>query len=183
MTKRLLTLDVNGAERTVACPGNAILLDVLREDLHLTGTKRGCDMGTCGCCTVIVDGEARLSCLTLAHASAGRKITTIEGLRSETGGLTPVQEAYAGCGGSQCGFCTPGFIMTTTALLGRNAQPSDAEVREALSGNLCRCTGYVKIFDAVHTAARELRVVRDEPGEVYEGTQVAPKGRRKEVAP
>lgn len=179
--KRLLTLDVNGNERTVAVPANALLLDVLREDMHLTGTKRGCDLGTCGCCTVIVDGEARLACLTLAAQVEGAKVTTVEGLAAE-GRLTPVQAAFAECGGSQCGFCTPGFIMTTTAFLARNPEPKDAEIREALAGNLCRCTGYVKIFDAVRQASKEMRAV---DAAVYERTSVRPAPRRatKEVAP
>ena len=178
--KRLLTLDVNGIERTVAVPASALLLDVLREEMHLTGTKRGCDLGTCGCCTVIVDGVAKLACLTLAAQVEGAKVTTIEGLGAD-GKLTPVQSAFAECGGSQCGFCTPGFVMTTTAFLAENPQPKDEEIREALAGNLCRCTGYVKIFDAVRQAAKELRAM-DEG--VYERTRVHPAPRRpKEVAP
>ncbi len=154
--KRVLVLDVNGACREVAVSPNALLLDVLREDLRLTGTKRGCDMGTCGCCTVIVDGEARLACLTLAAQVAGRAITTIEGVGDE-GHLHPIQEFFASCGGSQCGFCTPGFVMASKALLDRNPSPSDAEIRDAISGNLCRCTGYVKIIEAVRESARALR--------------------------
>lgn len=179
--KRLLTLDVNGSERTVAVPPQALLLDVLREDMHLTGTKRGCDLGTCGCCTVIVDGEARLACLTLAAQVEGAKVTTVEGLGVD-GKLTPVQEAFAECGGSQCGFCTPGFVMTTTAFLAKVPEPDDMQIRHALAGNLCRCTGYVKIFDAVRQAAKELRAM-DEA--VYERTSVRPAPRRatKEVAP
>jgi carbon-monoxide dehydrogenase small subunit len=127
----------------------------------LKGTKRGCDMGTCGCCTVIVDGEARLSCLTLASNMEGRRITTIEGLGSPTD-MHPVQRAFSDVGGSQCGFCTPGFIMSTKALLDRDAAPSLPVIQEHLSGNLCRCTGYVKIFEAVESAARELSSGRRE---------------------
>lgn len=149
---RILTLNVNGHDREVACEPQAILLDVLRERLHLTGTKRGCDMGTCGCCTVIIDGIARLSCLTLAGQAEGHEVTTIEALGTPTN-LHPVQRAYSDIGGSQCGFCTPGFIMTTKALLDHNPHPNDAEIREALAGNLCRCTGYIKIIQAVKTAA------------------------------
>lgn len=155
MTTRLLTLTVNGVERTVAAEPQAILLDVLRETLHLTGTKRGCDMGTCGCCTVNIDGEARLSCLTLAAQAEGHHVTTIESLGTPAK-LHPIQAAFSDVGGSQCGFCTPGFIMTTNALLLRTPQPSEAEIRQAISGNLCRCTGYIKIIDAVQKAAGEL---------------------------
>jgi aerobic-type carbon monoxide dehydrogenase small subunit (CoxS/CutS family) len=154
--KRVLKLRVNGALREVAAPDEAILLDVLRDGLHLTGTKRGCDMGTCGCCTVMIDGEAKLSCLTLAASAAGREVTTVEGLSHE-GHLHPVQECFATWGGSQCGFCTPGFVVATKALLDKNPDPSVEEIREGLSGNLCRCTGYVKIFEAVQEAAKRLR--------------------------
>jgi carbon-monoxide dehydrogenase small subunit len=150
--KRILSLNVNGAEREVAAAPQAILLDVLREEMGLTGTKRGCDMGTCGCCTVIVDGEARLSCLTLAAQVAGKAITTVEGVGGE-GHLHPVQQCFSDWGGSQCGFCTPGFVMATKAMLDRNPDPSEAEIRDGLSGNLCRCTGYDKIVRAVQDAA------------------------------
>lgn len=149
--KRTLRLRVNGADHEVAVPDQAILLDVLREELMLTGTKRGCDMGTCGCCTVNIDGEARLSCLTLAVQAAGRNVTTIDGLGTPER-LHPIQEAYHQLGGSQCGFCTPGFIMATKAFLEQHAHPTEEMIREALSGNLCRCTGYVKIFEAVRSA-------------------------------
>jgi len=152
---RILRLDVNGVERSVAVEPQAILLDVLRNDLRLTGTKRGCDMGTCGCCTVNIDGEARLSCLTLAAQAEGKRVTTIESLGTPTN-LHPIQKAYSDVGGSQCGFCTPGFIMATNALLVKNPDPSMAQIKEALSGNLCRCTGYIKIIQAVQVAAREL---------------------------
>jgi carbon-monoxide dehydrogenase small subunit len=154
--KRLFTLRVNGVERTVAARPNDVLLDVLREGLGLTGSKRGCDMGTCGCCTVLLDGEARLSCLTLAATAVGKEITTVEGVTPPSG-MSPIQKALVECGGSQCGFCTPGFVMTTTALLSRVPDPTEHEVREAISGNLCRCTGYVKILEAVMKASREMR--------------------------
>ena len=158
MTKQLIRLNVNGVEHAVAAEPNAILLDVLRETLDLTGTKRGCDMGTCGCCTVEIDGEARLSCLTLAATVQGKAITTIEGVTPPEG-LHPIQRAFAECGGSQCGFCTPGFVMASHALLKHAPDPTDDELREALSGNLCRCTGYIKILEAVKTAADEMRKV------------------------
>ena len=152
----VLRLRVNGEERAALIRPYATLLDVLRDDLHLTGTKRGCDLGTCGCCTVQVDGVPTLSCLTLAAQVADRNVTTIEGLANEEG-LHPVQEAFASCGGSQCGFCTPGFIMTVSAFLAQCPNPTEEQLREAVSGNLCRCTGYVKIFDAVRAAAKALR--------------------------
>ena len=161
--KRLLTLRVNGAERVLAAHPHDILLDVLREGLDLTGTKRGCDMGTCGCCTVLVDGEARLSCLTLAFDVVGREVTTVEGVTPGDGKMHPVQKAFCDMGGSQCGFCTPGFVMTTTALLRQAPDPTDHEIREAISGNMCRCTGYVKILEAVKEAAKDMRGERDAP--------------------
>jgi len=151
----LLKLRVNGREHTVAARPYAVLLDVLREQLGLTGTKRGCDMGTCGCCMVTVDGEARLSCLELAHRAEGKDVRTVESL-PEGGQLHPLQKAFQECGASQCGFCTPGFLMSAKAFLDENPRPSAAEIRGALDGNLCRCTGYVKIIEAVHQAA-ELR--------------------------
>jgi aerobic carbon-monoxide dehydrogenase small subunit len=157
--KRLMTFHVNGAEHTVAAPANALLLDVLRETMGLTGSKRGCDMGTCGCCTVLVDGEARLSCLTLASTVQDRTITTIEGV-GDAAGLHPLQAAFCNVGGSQCGFCTPGFIMTSKALLENVPDPTDEEIREAISGNMCRCTGYVKIIEAIKHAAQEMREAR-----------------------
>ena len=163
MNKVLMTLRVNGVERTVAAPENAILLDVVREALGMTGTKRGCDMGTCGCCTVLVDGEARLSCLTLAKTVVGKDITTVEGLAPGEGGMHPIQKAFCDLGGSQCGFCTPGFIMTTHALLGATPDPTRDEIREAISGNMCRCTGYIKILDAIESATKEMRVERVPP--------------------
>ena len=149
---RVVTLMVNGAPRPATVRPYDVLLDVLREELGLTGTKRGCDMGTCGCCTVHLDGRPRLACLTLALDCAGKSITTVEGLRPE-GRLDPVQRLFAEAGGSQCGFCTPGFIMTARALLDGNPDPTEAEIREAISGNVCRCTGYVKIIEAIRRAA------------------------------
>jgi aerobic-type carbon monoxide dehydrogenase small subunit (CoxS/CutS family) len=129
-----------------------LLLDVLREKLALTGTKRGCDMGTCGCCAVLLDGQVRLSCLTLAALCDRSSVTTVEGLQDGPR-LTALQEAWVQHGASQCGFCTPGFLIVGTELLGRNPHPTEAEVRDAIGGNLCRCTGYVKIVEAILHAA------------------------------
>lgn len=129
-----------------------LLLDVLRDELGLHGTKRGCDMGTCGCCAVLVNGQVRLSCLTLASLCDGAEVTTVEGLQQGPT-LSVLQEEYVACGASQCGFCTPGFLIVGTELLRRNPHPDEATVREAIGGNLCRCTGYVKIVEAILRAA------------------------------
>ncbi|NMG75380.1 4-hydroxybenzoyl-CoA reductase subunit gamma [Aromatoleum diolicum] len=150
--KTLLRLSVNGRLREDAVAENALLLDYLRDTLGLTGTKQGCDGGECGACTVLVDGQPRLACSTLAHSVAGRRIETIEGLSTE-GNLSRLQRAFHEHLGSQCGFCTPGMIMAAEALLRRNPQPSRDEIRAALAGNLCRCTGYVKIVESVEAAA------------------------------
>jgi len=149
----LLRFRLNGHPEEVRCEDARILLDLLRDDLQLTGTKRGCDLGTCGCCTVLVDGRPTLSCLTLARLVEGRTITTIEGLTPPKG-LSAVQKAFVEHGATQCGFCTPGFVVTATALLGENARPTRAEIGQAISGNLCRCTGYIKIVDAIEAASR-----------------------------
>jgi carbon-monoxide dehydrogenase small subunit len=156
MSRVLVTLRVNGGVRQAVVRPADTLAAALRDGCGLTGTKIGCDMGTCGCCTVLVDGKPTLSCLTLALEAEGREITTVEGLVGEKG-LHPVQEAFASCGGSQCGYCTPGFVMTSVALLADNPAPSREEIKEAISGNLCRCTGFVKIVDAVEYAADEMR--------------------------
>ncbi len=148
-----LRFRLNGHPVTAPCADTRILLDLLREDLSLTGTKRGCDLGTCGCCTVLVDGRPTLSCLTLARLAEGRDVTTIEGL-SPAQGLSPVQAAFVRCGATQCGFCTPGFVVTATALLREHPHPSRGEIVRAISGNLCRCTGYTKIIEAVEAVAR-----------------------------
>ena len=148
----LLELNVNGRKHALAAPGGALLLDVLRESLQLTVTKQGCDGGECGACTVLVDGEPRLACITLAASVQGRAIETIESLPVQ-GRLSALQRAFHEKLGTQCGFCTPGMVMAAEALLREKPQPSDAEVREALAGNLCRCTGYVKIVEAVQAAA------------------------------
>ncbi len=148
-----LHLKVNGVPLERSVPPNRILLDLLREDLNLTGTKRGCDLGTCGCCTVLLDGVPTLSCLTLARLAEGAEVTTIEGL-GEHGELTALQRAFVEHGATQCGFCTPGFLLAATALLRDHPTPSRQEIQGALSGNLCRCTGYVKILEAVEAACR-----------------------------
>jgi len=156
MKKQILKFTVNGAAHEIGVAPNETLANVLRETLNLTGTKIGCDMGTCGCCTVHVDGRPQMACLTLALEYQGAQITTIEGLK-QGGELHPLQKAFAECGGSQCGFCTPGFIMTAKALLEENASPTRDEIKSAIAGNLCRCTGFVKIYDAIEMAAKELR--------------------------
>jgi 4-hydroxybenzoyl-CoA reductase subunit gamma len=150
--KRLLCVNVNGRPREDAVAENALLLDYLREVVRLTGVKAGCDGGECGACTVLVDGAAVPSCLTLAIRCEGKRIETIEGLAVH-GRLHRLQHAFHEKLGTQCGFCTPGMIMAAEALLRRNAHPNDEEIRTALSGNLCRCTGYVKIIESVHAAA------------------------------
>ena len=149
-------MTVNGEAAEAAFAPYKTLLEVLREDLGLTGTKHGCELGECGACAVLVDGEPRLSCLTLALECAGRSIETIEGL-ARGPKLHPLQEAFADFGGSQCGYCTPGVIMTAKALLERNPAPTRDEIREATAGNLCRCTGYNQITEAIEDAARRLR--------------------------
>ena len=162
-----IRLTVNGHDRQISVRTYDVLLDTLREDLGLTGTTRGCDMGTCGCCTVHLDGRATLSCLTLTALCEGKEIETIESVAPMGTELHPVQRAFHEKGGSQCGYCTPGFIMTTVALLRDNPSPTDEEIRRGISGNMCRCTGYLKILEAVKTAAAELApsgVARHEDG-------------------
>ena len=145
-------MTVNGRAREDAVADHTLLLDYLRDDLGLTGTKRGCDGGECGACTVLIDGEPRLACLTLAARCNGAKIETVESLSAD-GRLSRLQQAFHERLGTQCGYCTPGMIMAAEALLRRNLRPSEAEIRDALSGNLCRCTGYVKIIESVQAAA------------------------------
>lgn len=147
-----MTLHVNGKAKRVHAPADAFLLEVLRDKLALTGAKLACGMGECGACTVLLDGEAVCSCLTLAVETQDREITTIEGL-AKPGELDALQAALADHGGVQCGFCTPGMTLTARALLNQNPNPTEAEVRQALSGNLCRCTGYGKIVEAVLATA------------------------------
>jgi len=152
---RELSFSVNGTERTVLVHPHESLLDVLRETLTLTGTKRGCNEATCGACTVLMDGVPILSCITPALRCAGKEITTIEGIGGNEK-LHPVQESLVEHGAIQCGFCTPGMVMTIIALLNENGNPSDEQIRTALSGNLCRCTGYTKIVAAVKHVAGAL---------------------------
>jgi carbon-monoxide dehydrogenase small subunit len=146
--RQILTLKINGDPYEVVVAANTTLLEALREKAFLTGTKRGCDLGACGACTVILDGEAVLACLTLALAAEGSDIHTIEGL-SIRGELSPLQRAFIDHGAVQCGFCSPGFLMSATALLADNPRPDRAEIKRTLAGNLCRCTGYAKIVEAV----------------------------------
>ena len=154
MAKRLLSLTVNGRPREDAVADHTLLVDYLRETAGLTGTKQGCDGGECGACTVLVDGEPRLACITLAASCEGRQVETIEGLAVD-GRMSRLQQAFHEKLGTQCGFCTPGMIMAAEALLRRRPTPTEAEIRQALSGNLCRCTGYVKIIESVQAAAGE----------------------------
>jgi len=156
--RSLLTVTVNGRERTDGVPDNMLLVDYLREHLGLTGTKIGCDGGECGACTVLVDGVARHSCLTLAVVMQGRLIETIESLARD-GRLAAIQRAFHEKLGAQCGFCTPGFVMAAEGLLRANGDPSEDEIKHGLGSNICRCTGYVKIVEAVQDAARELQEV------------------------
>src|SRR5689334_24267733 len=145
MKKELIELKINGRSHELAIESNALLLDVLRQQLQLTGSKRGCDDSSCGACTVLIDGTAMMSCTLLAASCEGQEITTIEGV-TEHGSLAAIQKAYGDWGGAQCGYCTPGFIMTVKSLLAANPNPSDDEVRNALSGNLCRCMGYNQMY-------------------------------------
>lgn len=148
----LITLNVNGDARTVLVKGNAILTNVLRDELDLTGTKKGCELGDCGSCTVLLDGKPIDSCLMLAVEADGREITTIEGVAAN-GKLDAIQESMINHAAVQCGYCTPGMVLSAKALLTRNPHPTEPEVREAIAGNLCRCTGYVHIVEAVLAAA------------------------------
>jgi aerobic-type carbon monoxide dehydrogenase small subunit (CoxS/CutS family) len=150
---------VNGEETPVSFAPYKTLLEVLREDLNLTGTKHGCELGECGACAVLVDGKPVLSCLTLGLEAAGRRVETIEGLARGTA-LHPLQAAFADLGGSQCGYCTPGVIMTAKALLDEDPNVSKEKIKEATAGNLCRCTGYLQITEAIERAAAELREER-----------------------
>ena len=152
MAKRVIELNVNGEVYEVAIDVHRTLLEVLRETIGLTGAKEACDMGDCGACTVLVDGKPVLSCLMLAMDAIGKDITTIEGL-AKGGELHPLQKAFVEHGGIQCGFCTPGMVLTAKAFLDKNPKPTVDEVKMAISGNLCRCTGYVKIVEAIMAAA------------------------------
>jgi carbon-monoxide dehydrogenase small subunit len=150
--KALVRLTVNGEEREVVVPVHKTLLEVLREDLDLTGTKHGCELGECGTCTVLIDGTPVLSCLALPVECQGREIKTVEGMAIGSA-LHPLQQAFAELGAAQCGYCTPGILLTAEALIAERPTPTRDEIREALAGNLCRCTGYTKILDAVELAA------------------------------
>jgi len=151
MKKELIELHVNGRSYELAVEPNKLLLDVLRQDLDLTGSKRACDDSSCGACTVQLDGVPMLSCTLLAASCEGQDITTVEGV-ADRGGLAALQKAYGDFGGSQCGFCTPGFMMTVRWLLANNPEPTEDEIREALSSNLCRCTGYTQMYQAIRAA-------------------------------
>lgn len=155
--KRMVKFQVNGEQTAIDVEPTKTLLDVLREDLFLTGTKRGCDSGECGACTVLLNGQAVHSCLILAAELEGQDVLTIEGLSKNPKELHPLQKAFIEKGAVQCGFCTPGLMMSAKALLDRNPNPTEEEVRHSISGNLCRCTGYSKIVDAILTACEEIR--------------------------
>ncbi len=154
MSTHTITVTVNGERESLSVPSNMTLLQMLRERLALTGTKNGCSAGECGACTVLVNGEPVNSCMVLAVEADGADVVTVEGL-ADDGRLTPLQESFMEHNAVQCGFCTPGMIISAHALLKRNPHPSKDEVKEALTGNLCRCTGYLRIVDAVHDAAEK----------------------------
>ena len=156
MARQLMTFRVNGEVRQVAASPTHTLLEVLREELDLTGTKHGCELGQCGACTVLLDGEPVLSCLLLAVEAQDAAITTVEGLAHDNT-LHPLQQTFAERGAAQCGYCTPGFLMSGAALLERTTTPTRDEIKAALAGNLCRCTGYTKIVEAVELAAARMR--------------------------
>ena len=160
--KTKIALDVNGEPVEVAFAPHKTLLEVLREDLSLTGTKHGCELGECGTCTVLVDGTPVLSCLVLGLACAGRRVKTVEGMAAG-GKLHPLQDAFAELGAAQCGYCTPAFLLAAEALLAANPRPGREDIKRALSGNLCRCTGYIKIYEAVELAAARMRGEQAEP--------------------
>ena len=160
-SKRQIRFRLNGEDTEVAFAPHKTLLEVLREDLNLTGTKHGCELGECGTCAVLVDGRSILSCLMLGLDAAGREVKTIEGM-AEGAELHPLQQTFADLGAAQCGYCSPGFLLVAEELLQKTPNPSRAEIQEALSGNLCRCTGYIKIYEAVELAAARMR------GEAYE---------------
>jgi aerobic carbon-monoxide dehydrogenase small subunit len=155
--KQTVTLHVNGTPRELALEPYWSLLDVLRNEVGLTGTKKGCDVGDCGACTVLLDGKPVNSCLVLGVEARNCEVVTIEGLQRSPAALHPIQESFIRFGGAQCGFCTPGMIMMAKALLDEKPDPSEAEIRFAIAGNICRCTGYTKIVEAIQVAAKEIR--------------------------
>ena len=154
--RHVVALDVNGERAELLLPVHKTLLEVLREDMQLTGTKHGCELGECGTCTVLIDGKPELSCLLLPIQIEGRAITTVEGL-ARGSQLHPLQQAFAELGAAQCGYCTPGILLASKSLLDGNRRPTREEIREALAGNLCRCTGYMKILEAVQLAASRMQ--------------------------
>ena len=154
--RQVVALDVNGERKELLLPVHKTLLEVLREDMQLTGTKHGCELGECGTCTVLIDGKPELSCLLLPIQLEGRAITTIEGMAGPSQ-LHPLQQAFAELGAAQCGYCSPGILLASKSLLETNPRPSRDEIREALAGNLCRCTGYTKILEAVELAAGRMQ--------------------------
>src|SRR5256884_606872 len=156
---------LNGESSEVAFAPHKTLLEVLREDLNLTGTKHGCELGECGTCTVLVDGRSILSCLMLGLDAEGREVTTVEGMAAN-GKLHPLQDTFADLGAAQCGYCSPGFLLAAKELIEKSPKPSRDEIKEALSGNLCRCTGYIKIYEAVELAAARMRGEEMEPERV-----------------
>jgi carbon-monoxide dehydrogenase small subunit len=160
MKKELVSLKINGRVYEIAIAPNRLLLDVLRQEFGLTGSKRGCDDSSCGACTVQLDGVPVLSCALLAASCQEQEITTVEGI-AEHGSLAAIQKAYGDWGGAQCGYCTPGFMMTVDHLLTENPNPSEDDIRGALSGNLCRCTGYMQMFQAIKAAIEEGRKGRE----------------------
>ena len=151
-----IRLKINGEERELAIEPYRTLLDVLRNDAGLTGTKKGCDVGDCGACTVLVDGKPVNSCLMLGVEAQGHEVVTIEGLQPAPDRLHPLQEAFVRLGGAQCGFCTPGMIMMAAALLAENPKPTEDEIRFGIAGNICRCTGYTRVVEAIQSAAKEM---------------------------
>ncbi|HEU5208060.1 MAG TPA: (2Fe-2S)-binding protein [Longimicrobiales bacterium] len=154
--QEIIALDINGERREAAVPTHFTLLEALRYVFGMTGSKQGCDKGDCGACTVLLDGQPVLSCITPVFEAVDRKVLTVEGL-AEAGGLNPLQDAFEVTGGAQCGFCTPGVLMSAWALLQQNDAPTRQEIRDALAGNLCRCTGYTKIYEAVEMAGQRMR--------------------------
>jgi len=162
--KTTISFELNGEPAEVAFAPHKTLLEVLREDCGLTGTKHGCELGECGTCAVLVDGRPVLSCLVLGLACAGRRVKTVEGMAAN-GRLHPLQEAFAELGAAQCGYCTPAFLLTAEALLAESAKPTRDQIKEALAGNLCRCTGYIKIYEAVELAAAHMRGEPAKPSE------------------